>query len=176
MNKKCYPLSYNQLALWRVYQLAPESTAYNVYSSVKINAPIHLNVWRKAWKKIVQRHGIIRTTYTTRQGQPLQVPHSARRFEPKVIDATHYDKNRLDDIIIRSAEQPFDLEHGPVLRVSLFQQSDEAYIQLLTIHEIAGELRSLNILTLEFQQLYGQLLQALPGRRSRDSSGLSVAS
>lgn len=155
-NNNSYPLSYNQLALWRVYQLAPESAAYNVYSSVKIRSPLNFNVWRKVWKEIIQRHGIIRTTYTIYQGQPRQVIHPAKSFEPEIVNVASYTKSQLDNMIIQFAERPFDLEHGPVFRISLFQQSDDAYVQLLTIHEIAGEMRSLNILLKEFQQLYSQ--------------------
>lgn len=175
MNKNRYPLSYNQLALWRVYQLAPKSTAYNVYSSVKINSPLNLNVWTKVWSQVIQRHGIIRTTYTTHQGEPLQVVHPTQLFEPEIVNAADYSKHQLDDMIIKSVERLFDLETGPVFRVSLFQQTDKAYIQLLTIHEIAGEMRSLNILTQEFQQLYSHLLQATSVEQSQVPDLISIA-
>ena len=174
MRRNSYPLSYNQLALWRVYQLAPKSTAYNIYSSVKIRSPLNLNVWKDAWSQVIQRHGIMRTTYTTYRRQPIQVVHPTQRFEPEIVNVSSHSKHQLDNTIIKSAERPFDLENGPILRISLFQQSDRAYIQLLTIHEIAGEMRSLNILIQEFQLFYGQFIQVAPRRQIQEKSLLSA--
>lgn len=175
MNKNRYPLSYNQLALWRVYQLAPKSTAYNVYSSVKISSHVDIKVWTKVWSHIVQKHGIIRTTYTMDQGEPLQIVHPTQQFEPEIVSATSYSKYQLDNIIIKSVERPFNLETGPVFRVSLFHQSDKSYIQLLTIHEIAGEMRSLNILTREFKQLYSHFLRSVSSEKNRVPALIQVS-
>lgn len=44
------------------------------------------------------------------------------------------------------ASRPFDLAHGPLLRLHLFTRAAGAQIMLLTLHELAAGARSLQIL------------------------------
>jgi len=38
--KSFYPLSYGQQALWFLYQMAPESVAYNIFITVRIRSTL----------------------------------------------------------------------------------------------------------------------------------------
>ena len=66
------PLSEGQKALWFLTQVAPLSTSYNIYSTVQIKSVLDTSAWHRAWGKLIERHNILRTTYTNSKGQVVQ--------------------------------------------------------------------------------------------------------
>lgn len=151
---KSFPLSYGQQAMWFLYQIAPQSIAYNIYTTVQIGSELYLGAWRRAWLHIVERHPILRTTYRQHEDQPVQVVHPYHEVDIKVTDASSWDLDYLNKQILAEAERPYNLETGPVLRVHLFTRSATEHIQLLAMHHIAGDMRSFDILLNELQVLY----------------------
>jgi NRPS condensation-like uncharacterized protein len=135
-----FPLSYGQQAMWFLFQIAPQSIAYNLYTTVRISSELDLRAWRRAWLHIVERHPILRTTYTQHQDQPVQVVHPYQEADIKVTDASSWNLDYLKKQILAEADRPYNLETGPVLRVHLFTRSPEEHIQLLAMHHIAGDM------------------------------------
>ena len=68
--KNIYPLSCGQEAMWFIYQIAPESVAYNIFITVKIDYELKIDVVNRVWQKIIEKHPILRTTYTNHEGKP----------------------------------------------------------------------------------------------------------
>ncbi len=160
---KSFPLSHGQQAMWFLYQIAPQSVAYNIYITVRLCSELDLGAWHRAWLHIVERHPILRTTYTERGGQPLQVVHPYQEIDVKVTDASSWSEDYLNKQILAEADHPFNLETGPVLRVHLFTRSSaEEHIQLLAMHHIAGDMWSFDILLDELRVLYAAEVKTLP--------------
>src|SRR4028118_220007 len=157
-----FPLSYGQQAMWFLFQIAPQSIAYNIYTTVQITSELDLPAWRRAWLHIVERHPILRTTYTQHQDQPVQVVHPYQEVDIKVTDASAWNLDYLKKQILAEADRPYNLETGPVLRVHLFTRSPEEHIQLLAMHHIAGDMWSFDILLNELQVLYAAEVKTLP--------------
>jgi len=67
-----FPLSHGQQALWFLQQLAPESTAYNLASALRIKAKPDEAALRSAFQSLVERHGALRTTFSAVQGRAVQ--------------------------------------------------------------------------------------------------------
>src|SRR5580704_7040147 len=57
-----YPLSFNQQGMWFLYQLAPESTVYNVTFSARIRSAPHTDALRRAFHSLIDPHPSLRTT------------------------------------------------------------------------------------------------------------------
>src|SRR4028119_1823895 len=157
-----FSLSHGQQAIWFLYQMAPQSVAYNIYTTVRISSSLDLGAWHRAWLRIVERHQVLRTTYTQRDGQPVQVVHLYQEVDVKVTDASSWSEDYLKKQILAEAECPYNLETGPVLRVHLFTRSPEEHIQLLAMHHIAGDMWSFDILLNELQVLYAAEVKTLP--------------
>jgi amino acid adenylation domain-containing protein/non-ribosomal peptide synthase protein (TIGR01720 family) len=151
---KSFPLSYGQQAMWFLYQIAPQSIAYNIYTTVRINSELDLEAWHRAWLQIVEGHPILRTTYTQYEDQPIQIIHPYQEIDIKVTDASAWELDYLEKKILVETERPYNLETGPVVRVHLFTRSSEEHIQLLAMHHIAGDMWSFDILLNELQILY----------------------
>ena len=160
-NAKLLPLSYGQQAMWFLYQIAPQSIAYNLYTTVRIGSKLDLWAWHQTWLHIIERHPILRSTYTQHECQPVQVVHPYQEVNIKVTDASSWDLDYLNEQILAEADSPYNLETDPVLRVHLFTLSATEHIQLLAMHHIAGDLWSFDILLNEFQLLYATEVKTL---------------
>ncbi|MFP4347796.1 MAG: amino acid adenylation domain-containing protein [Desulfococcaceae bacterium] len=147
------PLSHNQQSLWFLYKLAPESAAYHVFFSVRITSGLHVPALKTAFQTLIDRHPVLRTTYSESEGRPVQRVHETMPLAFNDIEAGAWSENRLNAELFADAHHPFDLEKGPLLRVSLYRRSGED-ILLLNIHHIAIDFWSFSILLDELRQLY----------------------
>ncbi|MFB2896610.1 amino acid adenylation domain-containing protein [Aerosakkonemataceae cyanobacterium BLCC-F50] len=165
MNRKvtdAYSLSYNQQALWFIYQMVPENVAYNIFTTIKINSHINIHVFINVWNKIVERYPILRTTYTTQEDKPVQQVNDIHKFKVKVIEACDWSEDELKEKIFAQTDRPFNLEKDSVLRIHLFTRSAKEHILLLTMHHIAGDMRTVDLLLCEFQTAYIREINGLP--------------
>ncbi|MCW5315483.1 amino acid adenylation domain-containing protein [Nostoc sp. KVJ3] len=157
--KKSYSLSYGQEAMWFLYQIAPESVAYNIFITAKLNSYLNIDVINRVWEKIIEHHPILRTTYTSYEGKPVHQINQHQKFNIEVIDVSSWSEDDLKERIHAIADRPFNLEKDSVLRVNLFTRSAKEHILLLTMHHIAGDMWSYDLLLSEFQTLYAQEIE-----------------
>jgi amino acid adenylation domain-containing protein/non-ribosomal peptide synthase protein (TIGR01720 family) len=134
--------------------MTPQNIAYNIYTTVGINSDLDLSAWHRAWHRIVERHPILRTTYTQYEDQPIQVIHPYQEIDIKVTDASTWNLDYLKKQILLETDRPYNLETGPVVRVHLFTSSSGEHIQLLAMHHIAGDMSSFDILLNDLQDIY----------------------
>ena len=151
---KSFPLSHGQQALWFLYKLAPQSWAYNTLFTAHIRSDVDTSSLRHAFQTLISRHPSLRTTYTVRDGKPLQQIHDHLEIHFEEINATTWNWDELNKHVAQEARRPFDLEQGPLLRVSLFTRSARDNILMLAIHHIASDFWSLLVLMDELRILY----------------------
>lgn len=149
-----YPLSSVQHALWFLYELAPESAAYNIVLAARICSEIDTAALRRAFQRILDRHAALRTTFATRDGRAVQVVHQHQRIPFEATDASGWNWDSLNQHLVEEAHQPFDLERGPLLRVKVFARSSHEHILVLTVHHIAIDAWSLWLMLDELRVLY----------------------
>ncbi|NES89257.1 amino acid adenylation domain-containing protein [Okeania hirsuta] len=156
------PLSRGQQALWFIYQKAPESVAYNIFITTRLAGELNLETWRKAWQKLIARHSILRTTYRTQDGKPVAVVSQDCNVKIEVTDASGWGSDELKAKIMAAVERPFNLETGPIMRLDLFARSPQEFVQLITMHHIAGDGWSFDLLIKELRVLYAASVENLP--------------
>ncbi|MGH3561371.1 MAG: condensation domain-containing protein, partial [Mycobacterium sp.] len=156
-----YPLSYGQQSLWFVHKLAPESAAYTIAYAGRISGELDVPALERAAQALVDRHPMLRTTYTEHDGQPVQLvhPHWPVRIARHSIGP---DKSELAEWIQRETNRPFDLYTGPVLRLTLLQGAPDEHILLLTVHHIAVDFWSIDVILDELRLLYAAEHGVLP--------------
>ena len=156
---KQHTLSYGQKALWFLYKNNPASAAYNAAYAVRILSPIKAPVVKQSFQMLIDRHSMLRSIYKMNDGELVQeiLPKQTLAFE--TIDVSHLTAAETDQRIRDNYRKPFDLEHGPVSRVSLFRRSDNEHVLLVNIHHIACDGWSMWVLMNEFRQLYPALLK-----------------
>ncbi|AEV61857.1 non-ribosomal peptide synthetase [Pseudomonas ogarae] len=151
-------LSYAQQRMWFLWQLEPDSGAYNLPGAVRLKGALSLPALEQAFASLVARHETLRTVFQRQADDSLlQVPTDA----PLVIE--HMDFSAMpaaerEQSVRRSAEEqslrPFDLSSGPLLRVELLKLDDQEHVLLLTLHHIVSDGWSMNVLIDEFIRCY----------------------
>ncbi|MDI1443025.1 non-ribosomal peptide synthetase [Polyangium sp. 6x1] len=147
------PLSHAQSAQWFLYRLDPDNRAYNIAFGARIAAGLDVPSLRRALATVVARHPALRTVYGERDGEPFQRVRSEVDLDFEVVDASPWDAPTLQAQASAEAYRPFDLEHGPVLRVRLFTRSDE-HVLLVAVHHIAVDFWSIMVLLDELLAAY----------------------
>jgi amino acid adenylation domain-containing protein len=148
------PLSRGQQSLWFLYRLSPKSAAYNVSSAVRILTPLNLPALEHAFQALVDRHAALRTTFTTRNGEPLQQVDNKVRFALTVEDAATWSEDRVNERLAEAAHSPFQLERIPLMRAHLLQCAPNDHVLQLVVHHIVIDFWSLTLLTHELVELY----------------------
>jgi hypothetical protein len=134
------PLSLSQEQLWFREKGAPGiPPLYNECIVVRLAGPIDVGLLERCLAEIIRRHEIWRTTYDTRNGQPVQVVHGAPDSLPlRSIDlrslAGVRQENETERIATEMVQQRFDLQAGPLLRARLIRTRDFEHRLVLCAH------------------------------------------
>ena len=129
-------LSENQAALWFLSQLAPDSAAANVSVLLHFSEDVNASLLKQGLEQLGEQHATLRTTYETQQGVPVQRIHECLPLGWTIIDGSTWDWAHLRQMALEAAAIPFDLQHGPLWRASLYQRQDDTWL-LLVAHHIA---------------------------------------
>ncbi|WP_434625010.1 non-ribosomal peptide synthase/polyketide synthase [Pseudomonas sp. Z1-29] len=151
-------LSYAQRRMWFLWQLDPDSGAYNLPGAVRLKGALSLSALEQAFASLVARHETLRTVFQRQADDSLvQVPTDA----PLVIeqqDLSALPAGEREQAVRQAAEaqsmRPFDLSRGPLLRVELLKLDQQEHVLLLTLHHIVSDGWSMNVLIDEFIRCY----------------------
>ncbi len=149
-----YPLSRNQLSLWFLHALEPESPAYNVPAAVRIRGPLGTRALRRALEALAERHPSLRTRFGASHGEPRQEALAEARLAFAQEDARGWSEGLLAERLRAEARRPFDLEADPLLRVTLFRRSALDHVLVVAMHHIVTDFWSMGVLMDELGALY----------------------
>ncbi|MGW2047297.1 amino acid adenylation domain-containing protein [Streptomyces sp. NPDC001858] len=131
-----YPLTPLQTGLLSHTLQRPDRADYVTQLSWRIEGELDARAFLDAWQHVVDRHAILRTTFTWDDvPEPLQVVH--RRF-PLQIEQADWSgtpeqiDGRFADLLAAERAKGFDLEHAPAHRFHLLRTG--ARSQLLVWH------------------------------------------
>ncbi|HKR78758.1 MAG TPA: amino acid adenylation domain-containing protein [Nitrospira sp.] len=160
------PLSYSQQRMWFIQQLAPEATAYNLLFVSRQKGSLKLPIFRQVADLLSRRHEAFRTTFAmtgaglVQRIAPWRPPHLLE------IDLRRLPKEQREGEARRLSEEegarPFDLERGPLARISVVTLDDDDHVLVLNMHHIVGDQWSFGILGRDFAAYYNALCQNLP--------------
>ncbi len=158
------PLTLGQMSLWFLYQLAPESPAYNFLYAARIKTMLDLGVFRQACWTLADRHPLLRARFTVQDHKPIQQIESTPALDIAVTDASGWSEEHLLEVLRQRADLPFRLEQVPCLRIELFQRSQTEAVLLLVFPHIIADLWSADLLLQELRELYTAFQQGKPAR------------
>lgn len=151
------PLSFAQRRLWFIDQLQGAGSQYNVATALELRGQADLDAIGWALNEVVQRHAVLRATYASRDGEPVQEVQERtlhlRRVDLRALPEDERE-HRLRDAAIEERMRPFDLSADLMLRACVFIAAEERYVVIITLHHIACDGWSKGVLTQEFVALY----------------------
>ncbi len=152
------PLSFAQQRLWFFDQFEPGNPAYNLVSTVLLQGKLDIDALERSFSEVTRRHEALRTTFDSRDGNPVQIVTPPKPLRLQVIDVTRFTETERDGIVRNLTHQQtqasFDLKQGPLLRITLVRLRDDEYVLLLAMHHIVSDAWSMGVLIGEVVALY----------------------
>ena len=155
-----HPLSNAQERLWFGYQLG-EPDAGNLYAA-ELLGDLKMDAFMEAVHAIIERHDIMRTVITERNGQFFQEVH--RDLMPPIVvhDLSDLDadgqNDKMYDVVAQEQKTPFDLTRDSFFRINIFKLSPQSHVFLIAAHHIGYDGWSMTVFLKDMLQLYGLLL------------------
>ncbi|OLP52980.1 hypothetical protein BJF92_18245 [Rhizobium rhizosphaerae] len=159
-NDPAPPLSFAQERLWFMERMMPEAGIHHMALAAEALGPLDLDRLAQALAAVIRRHAILRTRIGLQDGAPVQVIEAAgpagclsvfqvidRRDRPLSLQ-------ERESLLHAEARRAFDLARQSPLRLSVVRLAPERALILLTLHHIAGDGWSLEILLRELADAY----------------------
>ncbi len=159
------PLAFAQERMWFIHQLTPDVSAYNIPGAVRLTGRLEVPLLEATFNQMIQRHEVLRTTFSQPDGQPVQIIHRHQPLTLRQVDLQHLSDVREDTAIAlarHEARRTFDLEHGPLMRTVLIRLGECHHLLVVTIHHIVYDMWSREIFLRELSVLYGALAAGQP--------------
>jgi hypothetical protein len=172
------PVSGAQRALYLVELLHPGTPMYNITVAVRLEGPLDVPRLRRAVSRVVARHGALRTTFAhgtappfepvQRIGDPdVELPVVELNVDPDVTGTEDVDAAGLR-VAQAWADEPFDLERGPLLRTRLLVTGPEQHLLVVTMHQLVSDGPSLQV-------FFDELAEGYAGGPERAAPALQFA-
>ncbi|PPK71873.1 amino acid adenylation domain-containing protein/thioester reductase-like protein, partial [Methylobacter tundripaludum] len=151
------PLSFAQQRLWFIDQIG-SGAAYNMSSALRLRGQLNVSALEQSLTEVVRRHESLRTTFDNSAEQPYQHIRAPQLVALPVTDLSH-----LPDALRRTetrreaqqeAQKLFDLSRDLMLRARLLRLDEDEHVLLLSLHHIAADGWSNDVLVRELAELY----------------------
>jgi amino acid adenylation domain-containing protein len=187
--REYYALSSAQNRLYLIHQMAPQATVYNMPNIVELPQKPVLEKLPTAFRKLIQRHDSLRTSFHMLQEQPVQRVHDQVEFEIEYYDMKEVEVTVEEEqssvlegtrpltplsgepaagspqvaaTTINNFIRPFDLSRAPLLRACLIHTGQGQHLLLVDIHHIISDGISQQVLRRDFTALdHGNTLPRL---------------
>ncbi len=93
-NQQIFPASVAQHSLWFLSQLKPDNVTFNVPVGIRLRGLLDVSTLEASLNAIVQRHAILRTTFTMIDGQLVQVIASKLTVSLPVLDLQDFPESK----------------------------------------------------------------------------------
>jgi non-ribosomal peptide synthetase component F/thioesterase domain-containing protein len=152
------PASLIQERLWGLDRMNPGNPTWSVPVRFRLQGQLDPALLERAFNQIIQRHEVLRTTFTVVEGQPAQVVKPSLQIKVPVVDLRHLPKaerdTEVDRLSFNEARWRFDLAVGPLFRVTLLRIEDNEHVMLVTPQHSVIDYLSVGLLSNELGALY----------------------
>jgi amino acid adenylation domain-containing protein len=161
-----------QREIWLAAKLEPEaSLAYNESVSLYLAGALDIAALQASVQALADRHEVLRATLS-KDGEEL---HIAARIELScplrdlsMLEPPERDR-AVEATLADVVRQPFDLEHGPLLRAQVLRLTEDRHLLILTAHHIVCDGWSFGVIVRDLAALYAERLGQGEGPAAADS-------
>jgi len=163
------PLALAQQRLWLLHQLTPGLTTYHIPAVLRLRGRLDVPALHGALTGILHRHEALRTHFPLQEGEPVQEIDPPREAALPVVDlagvgAIGGDAWKVEACraVRAAALTPFDLAHGPLLRLLLVRLGAEDHLFTVVVHHLVSDGWSAAIFLRELAALYAAAVRGEP--------------
>ncbi|MBG1264989.1 non-ribosomal peptide synthetase [Nostoc sp. WHI] len=154
-------LSFAQSRLWFLAQLEGIGTSatYNMSTALELDGKLNIEALRTSFDYLLDRHTILRTYFPARSGEAQVIVQNPKDIEVLAIaDLRLLDPQTQAEtgqrLANNHAQEPFDLNTGPLFKAKLLQLSEQKNVLLINMHHIISDGWSMGVFKREWQQAY----------------------
>ncbi|NIM11556.1 MAG: amino acid adenylation domain-containing protein [Candidatus Aminicenantes bacterium] len=160
--KEYYNLSPAQRRLYILQQMDSQAVNYNLLEVLLLEGELDKERFEQTFKKLMERHKILRTSFQMLNNQPVQKVEDTVEFEIEFYNlAAGADGTRGQKKLPTDFVRSFDLSRPPLLRVGLMPINHREHILMMDMHHIITDGTSMGILVKDFTALYENSREAL---------------
>jgi hypothetical protein len=149
------PCSFAQERIWPFSVDTETAAQYTIASENRLLGPLSVAALRAALEDVVHAHDVLHTTFIERDGVPLQVVQPPGPMDIPLVNLGGPDPEaRTRELFLRQAREPFDLEHGPLLRMQLVRIGEEDHRLLRASHHLLSDRASWRIFFVDLARAY----------------------
>ncbi len=149
------PLTEAQREMWSAANLSEEaSCSFNEVNALRLTGQVDLDALKTAVRGLVDRHEALRITFSP-TGEYQTISAETLVVVEFVDLCDEVDKEQMiESHLIREAETPFDLVHGPLMRAAVLRLGPDAHVFVHTYHHLVYDGWSLDVLNRDLAALY----------------------
>ena len=152
------PLTFPQERIWFLQQLEPGSTNYNVPRALRVRGEFDPEILREVFDDLERRHEILRTTFPSVGGRPVQRVHPPQGVPVVMVDLQQVPEPDLEERvraeILQAGQVPFDLAQGPLLRLALLRLTPREHVLVVVEHHLIHDGWAQGVFLRDFLELY----------------------
>ncbi|MBK7539540.1 MAG: amino acid adenylation domain-containing protein [Myxococcales bacterium] len=158
--ERAAPSTEPQREVWLADRLSPEaSLAYNESISLHLRGELDVAALRHAVRELPRRHDALRATFSADGLTARAAPATSVDLDVPLRDlsalAVHERGRALTELTARHVNEPFDLEHGPLVRAELVCLTADHHVLVFTGHHIVLDGWSYWVIVKDLAALYG---------------------
>ncbi len=152
-------VSLSQERMWFLNQLDPNGVAYSMPVAIRIRGRLDLGMLEQAYFALVKRQKSLRTRFVmSHDGELRQHIDPCTKACWNVVDLSEEIADQREGLALqhvrKEARAPFDLEHGPVARMSVLRLHETDHVVIMNLHHIIGDQWSYAVMLHELSELY----------------------
>jgi amino acid adenylation domain-containing protein len=156
-----HPLSEGQRALWFLDRLDPGAAACHLAGAARVLGGLDPEAVRRALAILSARHPALRTTFETREGEPVRRVHAGLAPDFAAGSATD---GEIPGLLAAEAFRRFEMERAPLWRVRVWSLGSGDAVLLVALHHLIADFASVSILLRDLVALLGETASlAAPG-------------
>ena len=161
-DESVFPISAGQRRLLALEQLTPNTPKYNLTFALRLMGSLDVEGLQTSVISVLERHQVLLGKFLFDGGDWTQ---SRSEVPEKPIELISLSKlpapNRLKQAIAiahKQLKQPFDLEHGPLIRNTIIRLAPNDHIFIVSMHHIASDAWSFDLYFNEISMWYESIL------------------
>ncbi|KZE44088.1 hypothetical protein AV540_01955 [Brevibacillus parabrevis] len=123
------------------HSLYSEGSAYMIQTTAILTGELDIVPFEKAWKKVIQRHSILRTGFIWEETEkPLQAVFESVPFSIRQKDWSSYGSDEQESMLAAFLQNEkaagFDLSEAPLMRVTIIKLGEAVHRLIWSFHHL----------------------------------------
>lgn len=161
-----FPSALAQEAFYYLEQLRPGVAPFNVAVRFRLEGAIDLEILRRSFEIVMERHEALRTQFEDNSGELMQIVLPTVELPFELIDISELPADEkaaeLERLGLVEAQMPFDLHKAPLIRVLMVRLSAHDHMMHISIHHAVSDGWSIGVMNDELSAIYNALMRDEP--------------